>query len=238
MGNTSVSGTGAHAAGVRHHFPHERDRKWCQTPLLILMLVAPAAADQIKLKDGGEVAGTIVQRDSESVIIQVPRAVVASVNGQPLPPPVAVGREAPQFHVDDVKGISRGVPGPKQGATLLKFWASWCPHCRSDVPLMKRLASVYKDQGLQLVTVSIDQDRKALDAFLEKEQITYPVIAMAAGPLQAVVPDLYEVQGIPAYFLIDREGKVVKKWAGSLTEGRVEIEKALAPVLAPSASSP
>ena len=201
---------------------------------LLLVMAQAAGADQIKLKDGTRVSGTVVQRNGEALLIQVPRASVDSVNGQPLPAPVIAGSAAPLFSVADVQGMNHGVPGPEREATLLKFWATWCPHCRSDVPLMKTLAMKYQGRNFQLLTVSIDQDRKALDAFLEKEQIAYPVIARAAGPMQAAVPDLYEVQGIPAYFLIGSDGKVVKTWAGSLTEGRVDIDAALAPLLSPA----
>ena len=211
-------------------------KRWGSVAALLLVMAQAAWADQIKLKDGGEISGMVVQRDSEQVIIQVPRASVASVNGQPLPAPVAVGSAAPTFSVADVTGMNRGVPGPQQEATLLQFWASWCPHCRSDVPLMKTLATTYQGQGFQLVTVSIDQDRKALNAFLEKEQLPYAVIARAEGPMQAAVPDLYEVQGIPAYFLISRDGQVVKTWAGSLTEGKVDMDNELAPVLSAPAA--
>jgi peroxiredoxin len=190
---------------------------------------AAAWADQIKLKDGAEITATVLQKDGERVIVEVPRASVVSVNGQPLPPPVAAGFQAPDFTASDLAGTTHSLAQNRGQATLLKFWATWCPHCRADVPYMKELFARSQGNGVRLVTVSMDQDLEALKAFIAKEQVPYPVIHAASSP---GLSDRYEVGGIPAYRLIDASGVIVKTWAGSLTEGgaagKSELEKLLA----------
>ncbi len=177
-------------------------------------------------------AETMLQKDGERVIVEVPRASVASVNGQPLPPPVAAGFKAPDFTATDLAGATHSLAQNRGQVTLLKFWATWCPHCRADVSYMKELFTKYHGKPLRLVTVSVDQDLEALKAFLGKEQVPYPVVTSLRHPELA---GRYEVQGIPAYRLIDANGVVVKTWGGSLTEGdadgKTELETFLTTLL-------
>jgi peroxiredoxin len=189
-------------------------------------------ADQIKLKDGAEFTATMLQKDGESVIVQLPRSSVASVNGQSLPPPVAEGFAAPDFSAVDLSGATHSLTANRGQVVLLKFWATWCPHCRSDVSYMKELDAKYQGKGARILTVSVDQSLDDLNAFIGKERLPYPVISAVTYP---EVADRYEVQGIPAYRLIDAKGMIVKTWAGSLTEGdangKSELDTLLASLL-------
>ena len=190
------------------------------------------SADQIRLKDGKDIDGTILQKDGDDVIVRLPRASVEAVNGKLLPPPVTAGAVAPEFTAVDFAGAPQNLAGYRGHVTLLQFWASWCPHCRADLPLLKELATQYKDKGLRMLTVSIDQKLDDLQQFLVREQVPYPVISTLSQP---TLPDLYESQGVPGYFLIDGKGKIVKVWRGSLSEGsatgKAELRDLLAQLL-------
>ncbi len=182
-------------------------------------------ADEITLKDGTKVSATVLQRDGESVILQVPRAAIDAVNGAPLPLPVAVGSPAPAFTAVDLAGVTRTLSEHRGRPVLMQFWASWCPHCRSDLALMKRLFAQYQGRQLGMVTVSIDQDVETLRAFVKKQQVAYPVIAASAHPDLA---ERYELQGVPAYYLIDADGVIAKTWSGSVSERPADFEDAVA----------
>ena len=192
----------------------------------------PERSDKIHLKDGTTFSGVVLQKDGGRVILQVPRDTVATVNGQPLPPPVVVGSKAPDFSAADLSGTTQALSKNLGHVTLLKFWASWCPHCRSDVPYIKNLfaqSSKEKNSKLRIITVSVDQDPNALKQFIEKEQIAYPVIPAAAHP---DLPERYEMQGIPTYFVSDAKGVIATTWSGALTEGdakrKADFERLLA----------
>ena len=209
---------------------------WVTHVVLVLSLGAAGmvAADQIKLKDGRELSATMLGKDGDRVVIGLPRADVASVNGEALPLPVIAGVPAPAFTATDLTGTSQTVPDPKGRVTLLKFWASWCPHCRSDIPLLKDLSARYHDKELSIVTVSADQDFNKLQAFVREQGISYPVIAVhdpAASAEQTAIPDRYEMQGVPHYFLIDAKGRVAETFAGSATEGKRDLEGMLAKLM-------
>lgn len=194
----------------------------------ILCMTGMAQADQIRMKDGTEVSGEVVQRDGDHVVVQFPRASVAALNGNPLPPPVAVGEKAPDFSATDLTGATQTLSQNQGHVTLMQFWASWCPFCRKDLPRVKELFAKYQDKGLRLVTVSIDQDLDALKKFVQEEQLAYPVIPAATNK---GLPELYESQGVPGYYLIDAKGTIVQVWRGSVTVTQTDLDSAVSKLL-------
>ena len=207
--------------------------------LLLLLPTSPVWADEIKLKDGTKISGEIVGKEGNTIFVGIPHEAIDTVNGKPLPPPVAAGEAAPAFTAVDLDGNAQTVPDPSGRVTLMQFWATWCPHCRSDVPLMKSLTAKYP-QGFRVLAVSVDQDAAKLEAFVKDQQLPYPVIA-TRGPSvpkeQAALPDRYEARGVPTYCLIDAAGKIVHTSSGSFTETRSDLEGLLKPLLAGSKQS-
>ena len=201
---------------------------------------ASTHAAQVKLADGTEVSGTVVGRDGESVMLRLPRSSVASIDGKPLPPPVIAGSPAPAFSVVDLAGATQTLGSAQGDVTLLHFWASWCPHCRHDVDLMKALFVKYQGKGVRVVTVSVDQDTNALITFVRDQHLPYPVVAAYSTPNTSAsqLPDLYETRGIPAYFLVDARGDVAKVMAGSVTEGKVDLDGLIKGLLPSSNAGP
>ena len=196
----------------------------------------PAVAERLKLTDGTELTAQILDRSPESLIVQLPRTGIATVDGQPLPPPVIEGSAAPAFSATDLNGVARSLAEGRGQVLLLQFWASWCPHCRHDIELMKRLFAQHDGKGLRLVTVSIDQDVEKLKAFVRDESLPYPVISVSESP---DLPDRYEARGVPSYFLIDQQGRIAGVWRGSVTEVAgsakdTQLEQRLAALLKPS----
>lgn len=93
---------------------------------------------------------------------------------------------------------------------LLCFWASWCDPCIRNIPFLKVIEQEYRLQGLQVVSVSIDDEsKKWLDAV---EKYSMPWLQSCDLPpyiTDAKVRSLYELDFIPQYFLIDKEGKLI-----------------------------
>ena len=156
--------------------------------------------------------------------------------GESLPPSVATDSTAPEFSLVDLSGITRTLAAHQGKVTLLKFWATWCPHCRTDVPLIKELALKYQQRPFQVITISVDQDLDALKRFLREQKVTYPVIATSdpEQPEANQLSDRYEVRGIPAYYLVDATGAIVSRRSGSYLESKAqgELEETIKTLLA------
>jgi thiol-disulfide isomerase/thioredoxin len=95
---------------------------------------------------------------------------------------------------------------------LVDFWATWCGPCCKELPNVKRNYEKYHDRGFEVVGVSLDEDADALEGFLAKKQIRWPVMvgneSTGAG-WNSPMAIYYGVQSVPTAILIDQNGKVV-----------------------------
>lgn len=98
----------------------------------------------------------------------------------------------------------------KKQLILLDFWASWCIPCIQEVPLLKKLQEKYKNQGLQIVGVSVDSDREKWQGALDKHQPAGIQISELKGWESTSRVD-YGVQAIPFTVLIDASGKILAR---------------------------
>ena len=69
-----------------------------------------------------------------------------------------VGKPAPEFTLPDLEGNQIELSSMKGKVLILDFWATWCPPCKEEVPHLVSLQSKYRDQGLQIVGLSLDKE--------------------------------------------------------------------------------
>ena len=91
---------------------------------------------------------------------------------------------------------------------IVDFWASWCPPCRDDAPELVALYQKYKDQGLTVVGVSLDESRKKMEAFAEKVGMDWPHYFDGSG-WRTKLSSRFSIASIPAVWVVDRDGLLV-----------------------------
>ena len=111
---------------------------------------------------------------------------------------------------------------------LVDFWATWCGPCSAELPNVKKNYEQYHDRGFEVVGISLDRDRDALEKFLEKEQTPWSTIHDGAWEDNAVAT-YYGVVGIPTVILVDKEGKVVSTNARGPTSSASSSAELLGP---------
>ena len=125
----------------------------------------------------------------------------------------------PAFLVNDVDGKPVSTAAWKGKVVLLNFWATWCPPCRAEVPLLVDLAARYKDR-LQIVGVSLDDGPEEVRAFVKDEGINYPVV-MAS---REILAEYGGVPALPTLFVVNADGNVVQKHEGLYSRELYETE--------------
>ena len=109
---------------------------------------------------------------------------------------------------------------------LVNFWATWCPPCRKEIPALIRIQDKYKDKGFSVIGISLDEGgRRVVSKFIKKLEVNYPVFIGKAK----IGRGFGGVMGIPVSFLVDREGNLVKRLDGYVSEKVLnrELEKLL-----------
>lgn len=113
-----------------------------------------------------------------------------------------------------------------QKYVLIDFWASWCAPCREEIPFLKSIYNKYKNQGFEILSISIDDDIEQWKNTIEKENIEEWKNYSTKQNDSSTKKD-YFVNGIPHKLLIDKNGKIIGKWKASGELNKKSIENQL-----------
>jgi thiol-disulfide isomerase/thioredoxin len=125
----------------------------------------------------------------------------------------------PAFLVNDVAGNPVSTAAWKGKVVFINFWATWCPPCRAEVPVLIDLATRYKDR-VQIVGVSLDDGPDEVRQFVKDEGINYPVV-MAS---REILAEYGGVPALPTLFVVNPDGNVVQKHEGLYSRALYEAE--------------
>jgi peroxiredoxin len=127
-----------------------------------------------------------------------------------------IGQIAPDLSLRDLSGRMVSLEEHRGSVTLLDFWATWCPPCRMSIPELVRLQDKYRDKGLVILGISLDDPNlftnKSLLVFKEREKINYTILRYDLKVLKDYFGD--KSPAVPTMFLVDRQGKIREKFVG------------------------
>jgi peroxiredoxin len=123
-----------------------------------------------------------------------------------------LGDTAPDFALPTLKGQTIRLSDYRRQVVVLNLWATWCPPCVEETPSLKRFADQMAGRGVAVVSISVDEDPKALADFISKYDLTYPV---ARDPQQAVT-SRYGTFKFPETFILDEDGRIADKIIGAI----------------------
>ncbi len=143
----------------------------------------------------------------------LPASAQGFMDGAP-PPPLAVGTRAPAIRTQTVNSHGALSLSRLRGkVVLVDYWATWCGPCQMATPTLQALHRKFSPKGLVVLGMDTDAPNtvRNVPAFLKHFGVTYPVAVLSAANIQSA--KAYNVDGIPAQFLIDKKGIV--RWSQS-----------------------
>ncbi|MDP2885094.1 MAG: TlpA disulfide reductase family protein [Ignavibacteria bacterium] len=130
-------------------------------------------------------------------------------------------KKAPNFSLKTGDGKIYELVQSKGKVVIVNFWATWCSPCRKEIPDFIEVYKMYKDQGLEIVGVSLDKGGwEKVNPFVKQNNINYPVV-LDNGTVAATFG---KIQFIPTTFIIDPSGNIVDEHTGVMTKAMLEAK--------------
>ena len=132
------------------------------------------------------------------------------------------GNDAIDFSVVDLNGREYSLKDFKNKAVCIDVWASYCSACIKEMPYLEKLADKYKDQNIEFIVISVD-DKEEVWRKLLKERNLHGLQFWAKGGNKSNFFKNYQLQDLPVYIVIDKNGKIVKSRAPRPSENLEEV---------------
>ena len=125
------------------------------------------------------------------------------------------------FSLSDLNGKVHSLKEFRGKVVLLNFWATWCPACKEDIATLEILNREYKNSGLEIIGISLDKKGLGeVDSFVQQMKIPYTVLL---GD-ESVIKSYGGLKGVPTSFLLDKEGRIIKKYSGQINHETVSSD--------------
>ena len=123
---------------------------------------------------------------------------------------IVIGKPAPNFSAPSPEGKTISLKESLGKVTIIDFWASWCGPCRAENPNVVALYNEFHPQGLNIIGVSLDKDAAKWKEAIAKDGLIWPHVSNLKF-WEDPIAKQYNVQSIPATFILDEKGNIVAK---------------------------
>ncbi len=129
-----------------------------------------------------------------------------------------VGNPAPDFKLVSLKGGSLSLSQYRGKLVIINFWATWCPPCKQEMPLLQSYADHHSADTV-LLGIDFDEQPAAVQAFVDELKLDFPILLDPGGK----VSDLYRVRAYPTTYFVDTAGKIRAYHVGLLSQDLVDM---------------
>lgn len=152
-----------------------------------------------------------------SLLLLLPALLLAGCDSSEQP--LAIGQPVPGVEIERFAGGHLQFPDAYQGrVVLIHFWADWCALCRNELQESEPLHQRYRDQGLEVLAINMQQSRDTVAGYLSQLAISYPVLLDGKGEMAR----RYGVSALPLVYLLDRQGRLHTRMLGGASAEQLE----------------
>ena len=121
----------------------------------------------------------------------------------------AATAQLPSFSIKDVNDNIVNMQSLKGKKVFVNLWASWCPPCKREMPSIEKLYQSVDSNKVKFVLISLDDQFEHAKKYVSSKKLKLPIYYPTENP-----PTLFNVQGIPATFIFNEKGELIKQIEG------------------------
>jgi peroxiredoxin len=161
-----------------------------------------------------------------AALVLIPRVFPTSAPGQFSDnPPADVNFPAPDIRLQDISGQLVSLADYRGQVVLVNNWATWCPPCRQEMPILDAYFQDHYHQDFVIVAIDSGEPAEMVADFVEQYGLSFPVwLDPGSSALNS-----FRNNYLPSSYLIDKGGQVVKVWSGAVNS--TSLEKNITPLL-------
>jgi len=139
--------------------------------------------------------------------------------------PSVVSFPAPDLSLDDLNGRKVSLTDYRQQIVLINNWATWCPPCKDEMPVLVKYFKAHSGQGFMLIGIEAGDPVKEVKSFVDEYGISFPVLLDPNN--KSLIA--FHNDSLPSSYVIDHTGNVILAWTGPIN--REMLEKYVTPLL-------
>jgi thiol-disulfide isomerase/thioredoxin len=139
--------------------------------------------------------------------------------------PSVVSFPAPEITLIDLKGKKVSISDYNQKIVMINNWATWCPPCKAEMPVLLKYYKEHIDQGFLLVGIEAGDPTKEVEKFVKDYGLTFPILLDPNN--KSLIA--FHNDNLPSSYVIDRNGNVILAWTGPISKAM--LEKYITPLL-------
>ena len=181
---------------------------------------------RLKARDAEAIAAAA--GTSPSALVDMPASEAASTDGAmnsfadiaaDLEPALglAEGNRAPVFTIETLDDESVALSDLRGSVVLLNFWGTWCGPCRREMPEFQKAYDEWKAQGFEILAIAYNDTEAAMTAFRDEFGLSFPLALDASGAIN----EAYSIQTRPSTYLLDRDGLILARHFGIMSEAQL-----------------
>ena len=119
------------------------------------------------------------------------------------------GKPVPDFSATDLDGNPISLQDYRGKVVLLDFWGVWCGPCIAEMPNVKKVYDTYKDQGFDIIGITLDSDEAELRDYIKENDLQWRQVFSGKAWRDDPLAQQYNITGVPSQWLIDRDGTLI-----------------------------
>ncbi len=133
--------------------------------------------------------------------------------------PVSVNYAAPALSLSSLDGAGHSLSDYRGQVVLINLWATWCPPCQAEMPLLQRYFEKHQADGFTVIAIEDGEPAGDVRVFVKQYALTFPVWL---DPGHQATDHAFKTSNLPTSYIVDREGMIRLMWLGAISEANLE----------------